>query len=69
MCWENEKEYGKTCFDFLWNDYGLFDNRCIVESLKDFNIIFNTPSDEMECKHQFFQLLSKWHYNGIIIKK
>jgi hypothetical protein len=66
MCWEREKEYDDDCFDFLWNDYELFDGNSIVSLLKGWNVKFETHEIEQKAKLDFFKLLSHWHDQGII---
>jgi len=66
MCWEHENEYCNICFDFLWNDYGIFDGESIVPLLRGFNIEFKNHKSETECKNKFFDFLSKCHDEGLI---
>ena len=69
MCWEHEHEYSKElCFDFLWNDYDLFDDS-IVRSLEAFGVRFRDHKGESIAKGMFFKLLSEWHDAGIIMPK
>jgi len=69
MCWEHEDKYDEFCFDFLWNDYKLFDDISIVHVLQYFNVIFKDHQTEMKCKNEFFELLSKWHREKSISPK
>ena len=66
MCWEHENEYSEVCFDFLWEDYGLFDDECIVNLLKGMDIYFKDHETSMKAKWEFFDLLTKWHDEGLI---
>ena len=69
MCWEHEDEYDEVCFDFLWNDCGIFENESIVCNMNSFQIEFINHKAEMMCRTDFFNLLTKWHNEGLISPK
>jgi hypothetical protein len=68
MCWLHEQEYGEFCFDFLWNDYTIFDGDSIVETLKDFNIVFVDHKSEIKGRDMFFDFLTKLYDEGLLKK-
>lgn len=68
MCWKHEKEYCEACFDFLWEDCGLYEEDCVVNLLKGFGIYFVDHEKEMEARNKFFEFLDKCHDEGLIEK-
>ena len=66
MCWEHEQEYSDVCFDFLWDDYGLFDNESIVNLLKGMDVDFTSHEASNEARNKFFEFLSWCHDEGLI---
>jgi hypothetical protein len=61
MCWKYEEKYGE-CFDHVWDFLG-WQIPTIRELLETFGIKFK---DSDKCKEDFFDLLSKWHEEGLI---
>jgi len=59
MCWEYEHKY-IGCFDHVWQ---MFVDDGVVDILEAAGVQF---VDKEKCKTEFFNLLSKWHLNGLI---
>jgi hypothetical protein len=65
MCWELEDLYDDLCFDYVWHDY-LGDEYGIANVLQSFGIEFKDHKAEIQCKNEFFELLTHWHNNKLI---